>query len=65
MILVLNALALVFIVFHAVTWFALVPRVFVRQMIGTAIPDVVAAMPNYGAWFVASAIVAAFALRLI
>ncbi len=58
-----NALAFLFIVFHAVTWFALVPRVFVRQMMGPVIPDVVATLPNYGAWFVASAIIAAFALR--
>ena len=65
LILDLNAIALVLIVFHAVTWFALVPRVFVRQMMGSAIPDVVAMLPNYGAWFVASAIVAAFILRFI
>jgi fumarate reductase subunit C len=63
--LILNVIALVLIIFHAVTWFALVPRVFVRQMMGPSIPDAVAMLPNYGAWFVASAIVAAFALRLI
>lgn len=63
-ILCLNAGALVLIVFHAVTWFALVPRVFVRHMMGSGIPDVVAMIPNYGAWFVASAVVAAFILRL-
>ena len=63
--LILNAISLVLIVFHAVTWFALVPRVFVRQMMGSAIPDVVTAIPNYGIWFVASVIIAVFALRLI
>jgi fumarate reductase subunit C len=61
----LNAIALVFIIFHAVTWFALVPRVFVRHMMGTAVPEQVAALPNYGAWFVASLVIALFALRLI
>ncbi len=65
LILDLNAIALVFIVFHAVTWFALVPRVFVRDVMGPGIPDVVTMLPNFGAWFVASAIVAAFILRLI
>lgn len=63
--LILNAVALVLIMFHAVTWFALVPRVFIRHLMGPGIPDVVAMLPNYGAWFVASAIVAAFLLRLI
>jgi fumarate reductase subunit C len=63
-ILILNAIALVLIVFHAITWFALVPRVFVRHVMGPEIPDAVAMIPNYGAWFVASAVVAAFILRL-
>jgi len=60
-----NVVALALILFHAVTWFALVPRVFMRQMMGSEIPDVVAMIPNYGVWLVASAVVAAFALRLI
>jgi fumarate reductase subunit C len=64
-VMILNAIALVLIIFHAVTWFALVPRVFVRHMGGTSIPDLFAAVPNYGAWFVASLIVALLALRLI
>jgi len=65
LVMILNAIAFVLIIFHAVTWFALVPRVFVRHMLGTSIPDLFAAVPNYGAWFVASLIVALFALRLI
>lgn len=64
-VLILNAIALILIAFHAVTWFALVPRVFIRHMVGPKIPDVFANAPNYGAWFVASLIVALFALRWI
>ena len=64
-VMIINAAALGLIIFHAVTWFALVPRVFVKHMGGTSIPDLFAAVPNYGAWFVASLIVALFALRLI
>ncbi|MGH7840677.1 MAG: fumarate reductase subunit C [Candidatus Binataceae bacterium] len=64
-VMILNAIALGLVIFHAVTWFALVPRVFARHMLGTSIPDLFAAVPNYGAWFVASLVVALFALRLI
>jgi len=63
-ILILNAISFLVIAFHAVTWFALVPRVFVRQLMGSGIPDSAAMIPNYAAWFVASVIVAAFILRL-
>jgi succinate dehydrogenase subunit C len=62
---VVNVLALLFICFHTVTWFALVPRVMARQMLGKATPDMMVAAPNYGVWFAASLIVALFALRVI
>jgi fumarate reductase subunit C len=65
LIMIANAAALVLIIFHAVTWFALVPRVFVRHLMGTTIPDLFAMVPNYGAWLVCSLIVALFALRVI
>jgi fumarate reductase subunit C len=64
-ILILNAAALLFIIFHAITWFALVPRVFVRHVTGTEIPNIVTMIPNYGVWLFASAVVAVFILRLI
>lgn len=65
-IIILNAIALFFIVFHAVTWFMLVPRVFIRQIIGTSsIPDEVAAAPNFGAWAVASIVVGLFLVGAI
>jgi fumarate reductase subunit C len=65
-ILILNALSLFFIMFHAVTWFMLVPRVFVRQLLGTsAIPDEVAAAPSFGAWAIASIVVGLFLVGAI
>jgi fumarate reductase subunit C len=64
-VMVVNAVALVLIAFHAVTWFVLVPRVFVRHLMGPAIPDQITAAPNFGAWLVASAVVGAFLLGLI
>ncbi len=60
-----NAVALLFLLLHTVTWFSLVPRVMARQVLGKAIPDAVAALPNYLIWFAASLVVALFALRII
>ncbi|HZP46041.1 MAG TPA: hypothetical protein VFB15_10365 [Candidatus Binataceae bacterium] len=66
LIIILNAVALLFVAFHAVTWFMLVPRVFVRQMTGSgAIPDELAAAPNFGAWIVASIVVGLFLVGAI
>ena len=64
-ILILNVLALAFILLHAVTWFLLVPRVALRQMLGRPTPDVIASVPNFMVWFGASVIVALFILRII
>jgi fumarate reductase subunit C len=63
--LILNVLALAFVCFHAITWFMLVPRVMMRQMLGRPTEDLMAAAPNFGIWFAASIIVALFALRII
>ncbi len=64
-ILVINAVALGSIAFHAITWFMLVPRVFVRHTMGNIVPDLLIAAPNFGVWFVASLLIALFALRII
>jgi fumarate reductase subunit C len=65
LILIVNLVAFVFVLLHALTWFALVPRVMVRQVTGKAMPDMMAAVPNYGVWLAASLIVALIALRII
>jgi fumarate reductase subunit C len=62
-VMVINAIALGSISFHAFTWFILVPRVFIRHTMGNILPDFMIAAPNFGAWLVASAVIAAFALR--
>jgi fumarate reductase subunit C len=61
----LNILAFLFVCLHAVTWFMLVPRVMMRQVLGRPTPDLMAAMPNFAIWLAASVFVAIFALRLI
>jgi fumarate reductase subunit C len=53
-----NIVALVFIVFHAITWFNLAPQAMVVKAAGRRVPGVVIAASNYGAWVVASAAIA-------
>lgn len=61
---VLNAIALAFLLLHAVTWFNLVPRVMVRQISGRPLPDTIASTPNFFIWIGASVIVALFILGI-
>jgi fumarate reductase subunit C len=62
---IVNVITLVFVSFHAITWFTLVPRVMARQVLGRPTPELMSAAPNFGIWLVASVIVALFALRVI
>ncbi len=61
--LLLNIVALGFVVFHAVTWFNLAPKAMVVRVGGKRVPDWVIAGLNYGAWLVLSAAVAWILLR--
>lgn len=61
--LTLHALALLFVLYHAVTWFNLAPRAIVLRLKGKRVPDIVVAGLNYAAWLVLSAGVAFVLLR--
>jgi fumarate reductase subunit C len=54
---VVNAIALVFVVFHTVTWFNLTPQAVVVRVRGRRVPDAGIAAPLYLAWLVLSALV--------
>jgi fumarate reductase subunit C len=54
--LVLNTMALLLIVFHAVTWFSLAPKAMPVRLGGKRVPDAVIVATNYVAWIVISAI---------
>ena len=54
----LNLVALVFVAYHAVTWFNLAPQAMVVRMRGKRVPGVWIAAANYAAWAVVSALVA-------
>ena len=61
--LALNALALVFLLFHSVTWFNLAPKAIVLRLGGQRVPDLLVAGANYAAWAILSAGVAFVLLR--
>jgi len=54
----LNAVSLLFVVFHAVTWFNLAPKAMVVRLRGKAVPGKWIAAGNYAAWALVSALVA-------
>ena len=54
----LNLVALVFVAFHAVTWFNLAPQAMAVRLRGKRVPGVWVAAANYAAWAVVSALVA-------
>ncbi|WP_211366295.1 hypothetical protein [Pseudonocardia kunmingensis] len=57
-ILAVNLVALAFVLLHAVTWFNLAPKALVVRMQGHQVPPRMVAAGHFGAWFVASAVVA-------
>ena len=57
-VLLLSAVSLLFVVFHAVTWFNLAPKAMVLRWQGRRVPGAWIAASNYAAWALASALVA-------
>jgi fumarate reductase subunit C len=58
LVLLVNLLALAFVLLHAVTWFNLAPKAMVVRMQGQQVPPRMIAAGHFGAWFVVSAVVA-------
>jgi len=61
--LALHAVAFLFVLFHAVTWFNLAPRALVVRLQGRRLPDGIIAGANYAAWLVLSGVVAWILMR--
>jgi fumarate reductase subunit C len=59
----LNAVSLLFILFHMFTWFGLAPRAMALRVGGKRVPEVLFAVVNYSAWFVISGVLAWFLMR--
>ena len=58
----LNLAVFAFVLLHTITWFNLAPQAMVIRIGRKRIPGFLIAASNYGAWLVASAIVAWFLL---
>jgi fumarate reductase subunit C len=58
LVLLVNLVALAFVVLHAVTWFSLAPKAMVVRMQGQQVPPRMIAAGHFGAWFAVSAVVA-------
>jgi fumarate reductase subunit C len=58
-----NVIALLFLVLHAVTWFGLAPRAMVVHLGGTRVPGATIVAAHYAAWAIVSAIVVWIVVR--
>jgi fumarate reductase subunit C len=61
--LVVNTLALVMVLYHAITWFNLTPKAMVVRLGGRRMPDWAVSGANYLAWIVISVFLAWSATR--
>jgi fumarate reductase subunit C len=62
-VLAVNVVALLFVLFHAVTWFALASRAVVVRLRGRRVPGLWIVAANYALWAVASVVTAWLVLR--
>jgi len=58
----LNIIALAFLVLHTITWSKLVPKAFYPRRHGHPLPEMTTALPSYILWAIATIVVAAFIL---
>jgi fumarate reductase subunit C len=56
-VLFVNVVGLIFVVFHAITWFNLAPQALVVHVRGKRVPGALIAASNYLAWAAASVLV--------
>ena len=63
LVLTMNAVSLLFVIYHTVTWFNLAPKAMAVRVRGKRLPGAAIALPNYIAWVAVSAAIAWFLLR--
>jgi len=61
--LILHAFALLFVLFHTVTWFNLAPKALALSLGKRRVPAVAIAVLHYAAWIVVSTAIVWFLLR--
>jgi succinate dehydrogenase subunit C len=52
-----NVIALVFVLYHSITWFNLAPKAMPLRMGGRRLPEWMIATPNYIVWITISAVI--------
>ena len=62
-VLLLNLVTLLFVVFHAITWFNLAPQAIVARLGGKRLPGSLIVASNYAVWVVTSLLVGWLLLR--
>jgi fumarate reductase subunit C len=62
-VLIVNVIALFFVVFHSLTWFKLAPQAMAVRLRGKRVPAAWIAGPNYVLWALVSALVAWIVLK--
>ena len=62
-VLILNVVALAFVLLHAITWFNLAPKAMVVRIRGRRLPPPAVATAHFVAWAVVSAVAAWIVLR--
>lgn len=62
-VLAINVIAMLFLLLHTITWFALAPRAMVIKVRGRRLPPAQIVAAHYFAWLLLSAIVAWLVLR--
>ncbi|MPY98717.1 MAG: fumarate reductase subunit C [Actinophytocola sp.] len=63
LVLILNVIALAFVLLHTITWFGLAPKAMVLRLGARRVPPGVILAAHYAAWLVVSAVVAWVILR--
>ncbi|MEP7342225.1 MAG: fumarate reductase subunit C [Acidobacteriota bacterium] len=61
-VIVMSVIALLFVLYHSITWFNLAPKAMPVRVGGKRLPEWMVAAPNYAAWIVISAVTVWFIL---
>lgn len=61
-VILLSAIAFLFVIYHSITWFNLAPKAMPLRLGGKRLPDWMIAAPNYVMWLAVSAVIFWFLL---
>src|SRR5262249_24896252 len=62
LLILVNIIALLFVLYHTITWFNLAPKAMPVRVGGKRLPDWMISAPNYVAWIIISLVIAWFVI---